>query len=570
MPTFAPPALPTFPSVSPFPAPSVAPGVSEIVPFIRPGLPTVAPPPLIVRPPIPTLPPLVTAPPALPVLGGAARTGAVGFAVVGAGVLGLGIGNKVYEDFLHRPFGPSLGDLYFPQGQPLPLPQVDQEPAVAIRGQCIAEYYIEGMTDRFLNGSFIGERVRSSGDSFLGPITEVILSPVYSDKLRAFYDGGRQFVDFPSGINRDDIQGRNLRNVTYRRIDNLPDECDFTQPFVPEPPKALPLTQPETERNTRPLLDPLRLPSPLRPPKVPATPLRPPEPGKLGTPFQPDIPGFPDIDLPGPLRDPDKVPFPTPDPLPDPIPNVPKAPPKAPPYTPLYECCASIERKLDELKDKDDCPELDLSEVEQLLEDIKAKLCVETQGSLDLTPCDAEEPVLSVYSGEGIEGIHQGLLAIAQSLDVIHDDTKCESECVSAVPDWWQVRKGADSPQLSVILRKEGTRNYHALNIPHPIVEPRPKTCAITPYVAGNWQATIYLIDNSKFICNAKLKGDAIRVANQAASMIDPVYLPNPLQIATTERRGFDINQSQMTPRYMDYQPDGQKGRRAVWRVLLD
>jgi hypothetical protein len=230
---------------------------------------------------------------------------------------------------------------------------------------------------------------------------------------------------------------------------------------------------------------------------------------------------------------------------------------------------SEVENLLREILDKiSDC---DNANIEDLLQRVLDKLAVSGIGSVDLTPCDSKEEITEAYQGQGIEGIFKAITAITKSLNLIHQDTRCdESECVAAVPDWWQVRKGASTPQLSVVLRKHGTKNYHSLNIPHPITEPRPTRSPIAPYTAGNWQATIYCTDNSKFIVNAKTKTEAVRVATEAAALIKPAFLPSPLQIATTERRGFAINTSIMHPRYLDYFSEGQKGRRPDWRVNLD
>ena len=52
---------------------------------------------------------------ATPASAGPVATGAV---VVTGGAIGLGVGNKIYEDVLNRPWGPSLGDYLSPQERP--------------------------------------------------------------------------------------------------------------------------------------------------------------------------------------------------------------------------------------------------------------------------------------------------------------------------------------------------------------------------------------------------------------------------------------------------------------------
>jgi hypothetical protein len=238
------------------------------------------------------------------------------------------------------------------------------------------------------------------------------------------------------------------------------------------------------------------------------------------------------------------------------------------PPTPALECCPSLERKLDEVLEREPPEECDLTGVEELLQEVLEKLAGQGGGAIDLTPCFAEEPVSIGYQGAGLIGVYSAIAAIAQSLNLIHADTKCPpDDCVAAVPDWWQMRPGANRPQLSVIFRKGGGQNYHAINIPHPKVEPRPTTTPIGPYTAGNFQATIVLIDNSKFIVNADTAAEANRVALEAAAAIKPIMLGSELKISITERRGYPVSVDVMDPRYMQYFPEGQQSRMPAWRV---
>lgn len=563
------PSLPS-PVVSPgLPSPIVAPGISRPVPFIRPGLPAVLP----VRPPIPPLLaplPALGAPVAAPAAGGLARVAVRGAALLGAFGLGLAIGNEVYEEVLDRPFGPSLQDLFFPEGQPEPLPVPERKTA---KGQCPDNYcvYVRVIGTTTDGTPFDnGPNLTNSGQcGNLGP-----LSLPYDGRSSSGSRG--VYVDNALGTRvrvRPLSEGFTIQQLIpdHYRQNGQPDIC-----FLP-------------------LVEPLPIPSSLprptrRPSELPFLPEPLPEPEPLRVPFIPRLPNYPDIPY-APFVPDTALPIVL-EPLPPPflIPSSPRLPQtlrepvtqqepqltvalpitttQTPP-TPGLECCPSLERKLDDLIDRDECEPCDLTGIEEQLRLIAEKLSVEGIGSVNLTPCDAEGETIEVYAGEGIDGIFDAITAITKSLDIIHNDTKCAEECVSSVPDWWQVRKGADTPQLSIVFRKQGTRNYHSLNIPHPIVSPRPTVSAIEPYEGGQWQATIYLRDNSKFIVCAKLKGDAIRVATQAASMIEPEWLPSPLEIATTERRGFAVNQSLMEPRYMDFHPEGQKSRRALWRVRL-
>jgi hypothetical protein len=504
-------------------------------------------------------------------VGGILRTGAIGAAILGAAAFGLAIGNEIYETGLNRPFGPSLGDLLFPQLQPQPLPAPEHQPQP---GFCPVVYQVFSGT--FLTNPNNGNREYSEtqpGNYHNGPFTGID-GPVRFNGYSAYYHVGPN-IGFRTlnAYNISDSWIDPEPHVRFQRADNQPDNC---LPLVLEPlpePMALPQPSPTRPGELPYLPEPLRLPTPsrLRPFLLPPSPDRPREPSILpGAGAEPIFEPLPPLLT---------FPFPPPNFFPEPeteTSSLRVRPPNVQPVAtvtnePGFECCPSLERKLDDLLDREECEPCDLTEIEERLKEIAEKLCVAGSGSVDLTPCDAEEETITQYQGEGIEGMFAALTAITQSLNLIHEDTRCDTgECVSAVPDWWQVRKGAETPQLSVVLRKHGTKNYHALNIPHPITEPRPTSSPIAPYTAGNWQATIYCSDNSKFIVNARTKTEAVRVATEAAALIKPEYLPSPLQIATTERRGFAINTSIMHPRYLDYFAEGQKGRRPNWRVNLE
>jgi hypothetical protein len=272
------------------------------------------------------------------------------------------------------------------------------------------------------------------------------------------------------------------------------------------------------------------------------------------------------------------LPFPFPNLFPEALPEPELEPRRRPdgtpirprPPTPTLECCPSLELKLDLALERPTPEECDLTGVEELLRQVLEKLAGEGTGTLDLTPCIAEESVGMEYQGTGLSGVYSAIQAITESLNLIHTDTKCPPEdCVVAVPDWWQMRPGANRPQLSVIFRKGEGRNYHAINIPHPKVDPVPTASPIGPYTAGNFQATIVLIDNSKFIVNAVTAAEANRVALEAAQAIRPIMLGSELKISITERRGYPVTIDVMQPRYMQFFPEGQQSRMPVWRVPL-
>lgn len=56
--------------------------------------------------------------------------------------------------------------------------------------------------------------------------------------------------------------------------------------------------------------------------------------------------------------------------------------------------------------------------------------------------------------------------ALAELINMLRSDIcKIETTAYALVPEWWQVRRGGDIPQLVVGYRKD--RSYYALTIPH-------------------------------------------------------------------------------------------------------
>jgi len=513
------------------------------------------------------LPPLA-APTVAPAAGGLARAAPVGAALLGAAALGLAIGNGIYEEVLDRPFGPSLGDLLFPVAQPVPVPITFPEISPLL-GMSI--YYVDGF----------GSNTGAAGTPVLD--YEIVGSNphVPGPGIRMTFCNG--------SVDTGSYQAGTIRVVSYGACSGLYEPSPQPELEPVYQPRALPTLEPLP--GTRPYLPgPLRLPEvdPLRMPTRIPTPTR----------TQPFIPRItperlPESQpLPGPLISPSFLPVQRPELFPalviDPQLelNRERQRTRRPP-TPQIECCPSLELKLDKLIDRDECEPCDLSEVENLLREVLDKisdcdneniedllqrvldkLAVAGSGGVDLTPCDSEEETIAAYQGEGIQGIFEAITAITESLNLIHADTRCPPEnCVVAVPDWWQMRPGANRPQLSVIFRKGDGRNYHAINIPHPRVSPPPTASPLSAYTAGNFQATIVLIDNSKFIVNAVTAAEANRVALEAADAIQPVMLGSEIKISITERRGYPVSVDVMEPRYMQYFPEGQQSRMPEWRV---
>jgi hypothetical protein len=147
--------------------------------------------------------------------------------------------------------------------------------------------------------------------------------------------------------------------------------------------------------------------------------------------------------------------------------------------------------------------------------------------------------------------------------------SQCEIVPVAAAPDWWQVRLGANRPQIVCIFRRQNTRTYHSLSIPHPKITTKPTTQLIPSYQKGNIQGMLILSDNSKFIVNCNSETEANRICNIAASLISDEFLSIPFKIWISERKGEPVSEDLMTPTTIMYYPTGQKNSNPEWYFAI-
>ncbi|MEL6494097.1 MAG: hypothetical protein AAFQ41_03110 [Cyanobacteria bacterium J06623_7] len=145
----------------------------------------------------------------------------------------------------------------------------------------------------------------------------------------------------------------------------------------------------------------------------------------------------------------------------------------------------------------------------------------------------------------------------------------CESGGVLALPSWWQVRLGADVPQLACVFRKAGSSTYHTLSIPHPADTTKPTEVLLPAYVKGNWQGMVVCRDNSKFIINCVSKAEAERMCGIAAQLIHGDFIELPPRIYVGERKGHGVSVDPMTPTSIEYFESGQQNTIPNWRVRV-
>jgi len=226
---------------------------------------------------------------------------------------------------------------------------------------------------------------------------------------------------------------------------------------------------------------------------------------------------------------------------------------------------ASIESKLIAANFK-------LDRLGQISSGIKNAVEIPFDSSLQVKNCDSDTPEVISYNGQGFAGVHALVKALSQQVNKAISSTcniKKEIEPVAAFPDWWQVRLGANRPQLVLTFLVEGTNTYHSLCVPHPADPNAVASAPIGEYQKGNWQGEIVCKDNSKFIANCSSKEEAQRVVDRALQLIAPAFLEFPPRVYISERKGQAVGAGKMIPTTAQYFPTGQKSSTPAWRVNL-
>lgn len=172
------------------------------------------------------------------------------------------------------------------------------------------------------------------------------------------------------------------------------------------------------------------------------------------------------------------------------------------------------------------------------------------------------------YQAQGLSGLWE-LMKILNDNQVSIFETSCEQGGVLAAPDWWQVRLGANVPQVVCTFRKGATSTYHSLAIPHPATTDKPTGALLPAYTKGNWQGMITCKDNSKFIINCESKREAERMCSIAAQLIDSNYLELPPRIYVGQRKGQGVSVDPMNPATILYYETGQQNYVPNWRVRV-
>lgn len=195
-------------------------------------------------------------------------------------------------------------------------------------------------------------------------------------------------------------------------------------------------------------------------------------------------------------------------------------------------------------------------------------------GKISLPPCEEGDPVEFNANAKGIPGIDEKLDAIAEALEEIWDRVKCPSDAVAAIPEWWQVRAGANRPQLVVLYaeQKPGGKlgqSRWALTLPWFKEDMRSQLATSLPsYNKGQWQGMKVLSDNSKIILYAASQVEAENTVNQLLVFIQPGMI-NGGDIYIGQRKGANLREVFVVPTIAHYYPTGQQNTAPAWSERL-
>ena len=306
-------------------------------------------------------------------------------------------------------------------------------------------------------------------------------------------------------------------------------------PSFPPNPIPEPVPEPTTEPETEPSAPPIPSPQPVPQPQPD------PQPDPSEPPTDPDMP-------PPPLLPPNTVPTPT-NPTPDPPPGNP-CPPGCSTEGDCMSCCSAA----------------DCAEIINRLKDIDNAIVGATAIYINQTDCSGEVTELK------LEGPR--IAVMARAIEELNkaNDARAKRACdtIAAVPEWWQVRIGADRPQMVIQFGevmeddKIGPAKW-PITIPH-YHWSEGTVPAIPSYTKGSWEGILTLKDNSKLIVNAISQSEAFAVISSLEIHIDPSMLQDSF-IKVGERRGQPLQEIQVTPVVGKFFATGQKDLEPSWTV---
>jgi hypothetical protein len=353
--------------------------------------------------------------------------------------------------------------------------------------------------------------------------------------------------------------GRDPIPVQPPSLDPFPDYASDPFTFAPSPSPSAP---PQKSPSPLPTKDPSRYPTidPKLDPSIPApSPNRDPSTPPISAPSPVPRPA------PAPTNQPKTNDNPTYQPVPSPNSN-PGGGASLPDVTPSPErckdpCIQKLHDKLDKKDDSSDCCDTVRIVVKRF------KSCTKTIDGqvVDTIDFDLIPVAVPKLESEAYQLLYDRIFALESAQCTKHD---CES--YAAIPDWWQIRLGSDVPQLVVqyaeVLKdgKFGAPKY-VLTIPHYNKSKDATSKGLFPsYWKGQRMGILTLNDNSKLIVNAKTESEVERVINQLRGTIGGNFLQGSV-ISTGQRKGAQLKQIEVAPRFAKYFSKGQQDVKPDW-----
>jgi hypothetical protein len=147
---------------------------------------------------------------------------------------------------------------------------------------------------------------------------------------------------------------------------------------------------------------------------------------------------------------------------------------------------------------------------------------------------------------------------------------QCDINCVASVPEWWQIRKEAGTPQLVIVWREknpDGTwgGTQYSVSVPHPKSLEKPSSFpSLGIYKKGNHQLVLKLKDNSKLIINSRSDEEAVALKDRLVALIDPKYVDRQHQITKFPAKTF--KEIDLAPWRIDCYPKGGQSVKS-WKL---
>ena len=237
------------------------------------------------------------------------------------------------------------------------------------------------------------------------------------------------------------------------------------------------------------------------------------------------------------------------------------SPPKTPTKTTEDRCEDPCIQKIIDNQDNQDC----CDETEISIKVFKACTTVNNAGVV-VNAIDFEYKKLKVLVNEA--AAYQFLFDRLFALESLQCNP-CDA--VAAVPDWWQVRTGADRPQLVIvyanILNGKLGRSRWSVIVPHFNSEMKERR-DYPSYKKGSYFATLTLSDNSKLTINGESEQIAENTVLELVKFINPIMLSkdvNNLDIHTGKRKGKALSIVNVVPVAIHYFSTGQRDMMPDW-----